>query len=529
VPNCFYFIEMKYWFFALSFIFVYSAKAQDWQAIYTPDSTASSIKSLLVHNDTIYAFWNRYDQNSNFGCTIIRMDTTGKVIDSLNYFETNAILTTYSTYSKIAHLGDQDIAICGNRISGILYLLFFDFQNKTSRIVYYNSFTPNSQWQGNTTLLATPTGLYLTGCVQRTDTYGTLDAFIIHTDLEGNEIWRKTYGQAGVEDIPLSIVQKSENEIIVGAQRQSPQLNFDIPNSERLLQNCFFAIDTAGSQLWEHITNPNEQVGITGNVHVVDGNLVYPFRKVWPDNNMFDWFAQSYIEARRISDFSLVYRTSYGMSDYSVFNQFRASVISPDSLYITVSGYETRAGNLLHTKFRLSDGAFAYGRVDTICVPDMVPVPSVNSNGILEADLYDIATLSSGSTISCGSVDAFTPDGLRLYGYIMKTNAWGQDLLDDCTVVSSTEPPQYAKNELFVYPNPATDHITIQVPEQGGAYRVRMYTSAGTPVREQVYAQGEVPSLDISYLSGGLYFVLLLSESGRLLGVGKVLVLGDRS
>jgi hypothetical protein len=513
---------MKYCHIFIFVFFSINLVAQDWQDFYTPDSSASVIQNIKVKNDTMYAFWNRYNEESNFGITLVKIDTNGLWIDTLSYFDTSHYYTISGYYIAGLQLSMQNVAfVYGTTLDGYLYLASFDFRLRKSQMRLFSRFS-NVQVNLNSNMLATDSGLYLTGTIQNTDTYGTSDAFVIHTDLEGNEIWRKTYGLAGVEELPLSIVQKSKNEIVVGAQRQSAWFNPNIPNEDRKLQNWFFCIDTSGNQVWEWLSNPNEQIGINGNIHIVDAKIIYVYRKVWWDG-AFDWYAQTYLEARHLSDFSLIYRSAYGLPTHSVFNLLRTSVVSHDSLSLTVSGYENLGGNLLHVKFRLSDGAILFSRIDSVCVPDEVSVPPNFSDGIFQAELYDIATLSSGSTVSCGFVDALTTGGERIYGYILKTNSWGEDLLDDCSTVSNEE-PQYTQNELFIYPNPCSERFTLEPPAYADVYRVRMYASTGALVREQVYGQVEKPEIQVSELNSGLYFVQVLSEKGQLLGVGKVVV-----
>jgi hypothetical protein len=509
---------MKHHITTIFMILCTCLSAQDWQALYFPDSSSSTIKSITTHNDTIYAFWNRYDDLANYGCTLVKIDTSGRWIDTLNYFDSSNTLTTYYTYSKIQVLKNRKAVIYGSTTSARLFLIFFDLATRRSQIVYFSPFSGNFQWQGNTTFLATSTGLYLTGVVQSTDTYGTLNAFVIHTDLDGNEIWRKTYGQPGVEDLALSIVQKSENEIVIGGGRFSSFGNIFLPTSEVFGKELFITIDTMGKQLSEWVSTGTQNFSAVSSMHYFGGKFYYSGSYATVLQNDFEFL--SYMGCRD-SNLNVLWRTPINRELTFLQNKISNTAISPDSLYIMGSGVIHWVGPLLHFKVRLSDGAVEFQRQDTICVPNMLPWGSPPLLWPYEAALYDIATLSSGSTVSCGTADVQTTEGRRKYGYILKTNAWGEDLLEDCSTVSSSE-PQYTQNELFIYPNPCSNLFTLEPPAYAGAYRVRMYASTGALALEQACVQGEKPEIQVSELNSGLYFVQLLSEKGQLLGVGKV-------
>jgi Secretion system C-terminal sorting domain len=205
------------------------------------------------------------------------------------------------------------------------------------------------------------------------------------------------------------------------------------------------------------------------------------------------------------------------------------TIITKDSSAIIGVGAISDSGPYLQFKVNLTDGSIIYQREDSVCVPNMSPPIVVPGQGtyspVIDAELYDVALLSSGSIISCGKVRTYMNNGTTAWsGYILKTNAWGQDLLDDCSTISSEE-PQYTQNEVFIYPNPCTEYFTLEQPEgYSGAYRVRMYTSAGALVREQEYVQGAPSRMEAQDLQSGLYFVQVLSKKGHLLSVGKVMV-----
>jgi hypothetical protein len=507
-------------FFVLSFL---NLSAQDWQSFLSKDSTAGVVWNVEVKDDTIYCLWNRYDTVYPYpGITVVKMDSTGKVKAELSYFIDSVYLaSTYNIADMYIDASDRVTVYCTG-IGRFLILIFFDFKSGISWSKKIVNFNTDVQWVGNSKMLVTPAGMFLTGMVQRNDTYGTQDVFVIKTDLDGNEVWRKTYGQTGIEELAMAIVQKNENEIVIGANRQTAWFDLGIPDSERQLQIWIFGIDSIGDQKWEWVSNSNQKLGLTS-LFVNNGHYIYSGREAWWDFNQNTWTTQSFIETRSILDFLQKFRTNYSTPQSYVHNLFRASTLSPDSQFITLSGYYQNVGYLLHLKMRLSDGQWMFNRSDTICLPNEAPLPSPSLTSVFELDLYDIASLSSGSTVSSGFVDAYTTHGWRIYGYVMKTNAWGADLLDDCSTVSSDE-PYYTIEKAFVYPNPASDHITVQAPSYTGAFDIRLHNSVGMLMHEQHFGPGEQPQLKVAHLAAGLYFVQVVSKQGVLLAVGKVVV-----
>jgi hypothetical protein len=316
-----------------------------------------------------------------------------------------------------------------------------------------------------------------------------------------------------MEDIPLCLLQKNANELVIAGGGGSPY-NSPLPFNQLSYHDWLFAIDSLGNKLWEWRSPNGVRRGGISSIHSVSGNLYYSGGEpvitgsstfiTKPDITCID------------GQLNQVWRTQLPLTNPSTYRgYFSSSVLTPDSTaLVAVCGFQENNRPLTHFKVRLSDGEVLYHRQDPACAP--------NSSYTYEGSLYDVTMLPSGSTVACGSLDVQTTGGERIYGLLIKTNAWGEDLLDDCSTVSSAE-PQYAQNEIFIYPNPCSDYFTIEPPSgYMGAYRVRLYAGTSALVREQAYAQSEVPHMDVHDLPTGLYYVQVVSAQGQLLGVGKV-------
>jgi hypothetical protein len=200
---------------------VSSIIAQDWQWINFDDGKANDFPRNIVVEDKIYAVCARYNKDTLFGMTIFKMDTLGHILDSIEVVNENLYLTTYGILLGACSY-DDIIYVYGTELNGqFTYLIKTDTNLVNYGIKYFTAPSYPDNFAA-TNLIATELGLYLIGPVQNSDLLGTIDAIIIHTDFDGNEKWRKIYGLAGVEDVPLSIIQVNKDMILIGGTRASP-------------------------------------------------------------------------------------------------------------------------------------------------------------------------------------------------------------------------------------------------------------------------------------------------------------------
>lgn len=88
-----------------------------------------------------------------------------------------------------------------------------------------------------------------------------------------------------------------------------------------------------------------------------------------------------------------------------------------------------------------------------------------------------------------------------------------------CTSLSTTE---NVPGTLAIFPNPATDRISIALPENPpGFFELRIYDFAGRPVHTGLHYRAD-QSIDLPGLSSGFYIVQLRSDGG--LFSGKLVV-----
>ena len=77
---------------------------------------------------------------------------------------------------------------------------------------------------------------------------------------------------------------------------------------------------------------------------------------------------------------------------------------------------------------------------------------------------------------------------------------------------TSTHDPQQSDEGLALFPNPTSDHFSIQIPQGFGAIEsVQLFSTLGNLVT----STKETQDIDISQISSGLYVVVIKNKSGR--------------
>lgn len=92
-------------------------------------------------------------------------------------------------------------------------------------------------------------------------------------------------------------------------------------------------------------------------------------------------------------------------------------------------------------------------------------------------------------------------------------------LKDDCTNCPKKS-LTYQKTDIKVYPNPATNYIEFQNPEDK-VKRVVVYNLVGRPIRRMSATSGK-NWYDVSDLSRGMYLIQLLDAKGTVITTKRI-------
>jgi len=141
--------------------------------------------------------------------------------------------------------------------------------------------------------------------------------------------------------------------------------------------------------------------------------------------------------------------------------------------------------------------------------------------------LSGVTESPTGSVYAVGWANNYDSAGVyRSYGWLLKITADGcVDTL--CTTTSLMEQIRDLGQNVKVYPNPATDHIVIEVADHVDNLRATVLDLHGKLITASRLNPGvNVMVLDSKFFPG-LYLWRVLDESGRIVDSGKVVVAQD--
>jgi hypothetical protein len=491
---------------------VFSLWGQDWLSVDENSGFGNNYLRVIYEEGSVYSLSLRWRDDTLLGLSVFKHDTLGYFVDSLEIFSKSISHVTFSGFIGF-QIHDEFIYIYGTVYPGRqTYLIKANKALDHYNVWYYASQQAESPPFYATNLLVNAQGCYLLGIelVNGPFQTTTYDTHFIHTDHYGTVKWRKTIGSTTADERGKCIIEKGLNELVIGGTRSKPVAGIFF---QHWWHEWMISIDTSGNLLnqWESTDTVNRSMI---NMHLVGNRFIGVSAELQVISSA-SFNVKPYLFAFDTIGQQLLWRSDIPNVPVTPFTVLNFSAITPDSLSIIAVGRAKESGPILQVKADIATGTLQYVRTDSLCIP--------GSDFVYISAAQGVAVLPSGSTIICGYEQGQTALGIQDRGFLLKTNAWGEDLLEDCVLVSIEE-PQYTQNELFIYPNPCSDRFVLEPPAYAGAYRVRIYSSTGALVREQVYGQGEKPEIQVSELNSGLYFVQVLSEKGQLLGVGKVVV-----
>lgn len=95
------------------------------------------------------------------------------------------------------------------------------------------------------------------------------------------------------------------------------------------------------------------------------------------------------------------------------------------------------------------------------------------------------------------------------------------NLFVDSTV--GTNSIDFIGSRWWVYPNPATDHFTIEIVESNHPYQIEVLNIIGKQVEFVKYSR-TINSISTKYWSPGVYYILLRDQDGRVLTSKKIIL-----
>jgi len=438
--------------------------------------------------------------------------------------------TGYDTGQGCAQLEDSSYIITG--LSGSFGEDSEAFLLKLSKDGQYqwsNHYGGNEADWGRRVLYNQDLGYYIVGN-SNSFSSGDYDAMVVKTDLQGNQLWSKTYGTGNWEQINDAVFASDSGIVMVGMSQSLVGGGSDIYMA-RLNQNgdtlWTKTIGGTGQDVANTIINVEDSMFIVaGQYFNQDSSLVKGFLMKIKQNGEIAWMKQIGDNGTfGINDITLFSNRIYAVGskfdpllnehdNYSGRYELNGDLFS-ESVYVnqgdvildelSFSGNLTklyigyRYENLTNSIFELD---VALGRFDSNIDWDNGPVTIIN---IEEEKAEQIIQTSDGGTFAVGwtkYMESAVYGGSNIFALKIGPNdelpiTTGVQPIN--TLVSVTEEPTAVTN---IYPNPTKDFITVDgIPSP---FDFSIFSSLGDLVMQ---GQSYENSLSLDFLREGIYFI----------------------
>jgi len=345
-------------------------------------------------------------------------------------------------------------------------------------------------------------GFILTGSREFSD--NILDVLIIKTDSLGNQLWKTSiptsyYGDGGqIEETP------DHGFLICGFR------SLYIAGQTGKGDPFIIKTDSAGNLIWIKILgNPAQLDGTAAIAITQDSNyivaLVYgTYSYPWPNNT--DFLGRLNV-IKYAPDGNQIWNKMYDTIKFDC-NVNKIQIL-PNNDFIVMGSCNEGINNTFcyfTYLFKFNENGDSLWRKRY----------SYTNNYYDGNYLYDNVLNSDGSITACGYVTSFSLTPTQQI-WIMKTDSNGNSPACDYTGIDEI---YYTinKGEVRVFPNPASNQITLAYPQLKEEGTIYIYNMLGQIVYEEKIDKGSSQTkLSIQHLKAGLYKVII-REKGMMIG-----------
>jgi len=483
------------------FLFVYlllmkvsGANAQINKVIGYPDNSLATSMALKTNK---FVLSGVYVNNNWMQITfLLGTDSIFNLEKLILFVDSAAIMTPgYKNLIKTP-AGYTVLYTAGTSQTAVSYLFFLD---DSLNVLNTKEFSSSTGVLDALNTIRHPDGGYLITGKTAESGFTGYDIFLLRTDSLGNELWRRTYGQTGVNERPGRAFHIQGEEYFVPIFRpinysdgyigyggyllkySYPNVNFNIKKFHRDFQFESSFVDIL----------PTEDGNFIGVGYLSDGN----------DNiSTHNWMNKGRV-TKIDSSMNVIFDKEIGY-EYN----HRAGLSFIDSLnngnYLIVGGLIKKydANPSLPMAWALKVNAnweilwernyFFYTSLN-----------AVNAN-------YDVTKLNDNSFAICGYA---MDDTHNQQIWVVKTDSFGC-VVPGCQMYDGVENPEEAFS-MQIFPNPAQDFLNIYVPPGKDRHDVRIYDSRGALVQSlKLLPAAATTMVYIRNLAPGLYF---LSHGGE--------------
>jgi len=459
----------------------------------------NQLHNLTVHNDTLVGYGRAYsDLPPNKQCLFVtRFDSSGIPIDNALICDSlGGHLTMAINWSDIVITSDGGYALTGasfDRHNGIFVKLRNDlslefvqeYLDSVNLVEFYNS------------IVELPDG-YLLGGYLQTPNY-LAEAFLRRVDKQGNSLWFSYYGEYNVFDFFSNYCQlndsivaytggyiKDENSL----SGRGPWIALINPEDGEVMQE--WRPMSSSIQFLHYLHPLSNNKWLLYGKNALQTTPILGARPFW---------------ALADTDFNIEELKLFGPGMYTS-NFFWDFEPTPDGNFIAAG--QTNADN---PNIEPDVYGWLY-KVSPVSLDSLwslkltAPIPNVQQSGNY---LGGVGVLSSGNMVAGG----YSQSGNNIYCWLVKFTPDGCVDTLWCATTPAWEPVEVEMKEkrVKVWPNPASDHVFIEIPEHSKPYRLEIYTLDGRLCLHQILTPSQ--AVDVSELSSGLYMCRTADMVGR--------------
>ena len=508
----------------LLFIFFLSTSlsAQDtFIKLYDLDATGGSFYNSLVFEDTLIFYGTaKSNDGTQWGLVWVQCDTSGNIIQQKIHLDILGDNYSLNNGYEMIKTSDGGYAMVGSLFSRKRgFFMKLDVNGDLEFVKEYPDDDINVVFQDR--ILEREDGYLISGDGQMLSDYRQ-DAFIRKTDLNGNELWRVTYGAEDLTDILPSVHPTDEGEIVMIGLRStgfslSPGSSYPHPDDAwhkflvvRIDEDTGAILSEEISEEQEFIENENGSV-----VHHMyqdeDGNFIQPTvsygYKYFSGDPTPIIISENRIIKRDV-DLNIIWNTPFGIPAYR--NRIYEVIPTSDDGWLAVG--RARAPKYPENYDLGSFVAGTLAKVNEIGELQWMRTDTFFYAANFEQDriehiLNSVVTLPSGSIIATGRVENYNESPARSYGWMIKLDKDGC-LTPGChpnlTGVNFSD----LLTTFDIFPNPTSDYVVV---EGIGAFSTEVYDNMGRRIldREEFVDSG---ILDFTLLPKGVYFVNIQTE-----------------
>ena len=467
-----------------------------------------------IYNDEevnrLFVLGNEIDSSNFYSLKFIKIDTLGEQEWEVDYTGEGTNDYILRNWNNIVKIDDNKYAVYGNKFKewitfnviftadGQVESEFEYFQNEEDRT------TITAQQIKNDDSLLTISSLQIQN--------GRVDYQVIKSNLSGQEIWKKKYGENnGLNDNPLFIKSLSNEEYLIVGRSITiiPSFLSDPWNSDYYIVH----IDKDGNIINEIHSQTNTKDGIVS-------ELVY-FESEEGEGRLA--FASTLLGVDAIAN-DLTSKIRYLIIDMEGNIQDSTSI-----------GNNLTPFNYLSYNKRVEDGFLVAGQMILDDLSARWPVVgkfNENADSVWwstydindtesfydKVEITGMQILPSGSIFLCGNLEEFyDPFNAIMRPFIMKLDKDGC-LEPGCRMTTSTDDLNIDR-ELLLTPNPTTGHVQLSADQAGV---LMLYSITGTRLMSINITEG-MNKIDISDLEAGIIIYNL--TMGTEIQTGKLIKL----